>query len=35
MLDTSIVVTGQVLDTIGGVDPIMAKLAFIDPDTGE
>jgi len=34
-VDTSFIVTGKVLDTIGGVSPIVAKLAFIDPNTGE
>lgn len=34
-VDTSFIVTGKVLDTIGGVAPIIAKLAFIDPSTGE
>ena len=31
-LDTSIVVTGRVLDTVGTKIPVLARLAFIDPD---
>lgn len=34
VLDTTIVVTGRVLDTIGGVTPVLARLAFIDTDRG-
>jgi hypothetical protein len=34
-VDTSFIVTGKVLDTIGGVTPVVAKLAFIDPNSGE
>jgi tetratricopeptide (TPR) repeat protein len=33
-LDTTLVVTGRVLDTIGGVAPVLARLTFIDPDDG-
>jgi len=33
-LDTTLVVTGRVLDTIGGVAPVLARLSFIDPDDG-
>ncbi|MFH0759113.1 MAG: OmpA family protein [Bacteroidota bacterium] len=31
-LDTSITVTGRVLDTLGGVRAIVARLTYIDPD---
>jgi hypothetical protein len=31
-LDTTIVVTGHVLDTVGTSIPVRARLAFIDPD---
>lgn len=31
-LDTSFVVTGRVLDTVGGVVPVLARLTFIDPE---
>jgi outer membrane protein OmpA-like peptidoglycan-associated protein len=34
VLDTTLVLTGYVLDTLGGVDPIVAKMAFFDPATG-
>jgi flagellar motor protein MotB len=34
-VDTSFVVTGRVLDTVGEMTPVVAKLAFIDPTTGE
>ncbi|MCK5134832.1 MAG: OmpA family protein [Bacteroidales bacterium] len=34
-LDTTFILTGQVLDTINEVIPVVAKLAFIDPNTGE
>ncbi|MFO7935885.1 MAG: OmpA family protein [Bacteroidales bacterium] len=33
-VDTTLVVTGRVLDTIGGVSPVLARLSFIDPDDG-
>lgn len=33
-LDTTLVLTGHILDTIGGIEPIMAKMAFFDPATG-
>lgn len=33
-LDTRLMLTGHVLDTIGGVEPIVAKMAFFDPATG-
>ena len=32
--DTALVLTGRVLDTIGGVAPVLARLSFIDPDDG-
>lgn len=35
VLDTTLVLTGYVLDTLGGVDPIIAKMAFFDPATGK
>ncbi len=35
VLDTTFVVTGQVLDTMNGRVPIVAKMAFLDPGTGE
>ena len=31
-LDTTIVVTGRVLDTVGGEQPVLARLAYIDTD---
>ncbi|MEN8229586.1 MAG: OmpA family protein [Bacteroidota bacterium] len=34
-LDTMFILTGQVLDTIGEVTTVVAKMAFIDPNTGE
>lgn len=34
VLDTTLVLTGYILDTLGGVDPIIAKMAFFDPATG-
>jgi len=34
-LDTTFILTGQVLDTIGGVTPVVAKLDFIDLNTGD
>jgi outer membrane protein OmpA-like peptidoglycan-associated protein/tetratricopeptide (TPR) repeat protein len=34
VLDTRLMLTGHVLDTIGGVEPIVAKMAFFDPATG-
>lgn len=34
-LDTMFVMTGRVLDTIGEVTPVVAKMTFIDPYTGE
>ncbi len=34
-IDTTFLLTGQVLDTIGEVSPVVAKLAFIDPNSGE
>ena len=34
-LDTTFIVTGQVLDTVGGFTPVVAKMSFIDPSTGE
>jgi outer membrane protein OmpA-like peptidoglycan-associated protein len=30
VLDTSILVSGRVLDTVGGITPVVAKLSFID-----
>ena len=35
VLDTRLLLTGNVLDTIGGVEPIVAKMAFFDPATGK
>ncbi len=35
VLDTSLVLYGAVLDTVKGVEPIVAKMAFFDPATGE
>lgn len=35
VVDTRLMLTGFVLDTIGGVEPIVAKIAFFDPVTGE
>ena len=34
VVDTRLLLTGYVLDTIGGVEPIVAKMAFFDPGTG-
>lgn len=34
-LDTSLVLYGMVIDTTEGIEPIVAKLAFFDPATGE
>jgi len=34
-LDASLMLTGNVLDTLGGVAPIVATMAFFDPATGE
>jgi outer membrane protein OmpA-like peptidoglycan-associated protein len=34
VVDTAFIVTGKVLDTLDGVNPVVAKLAFIDPNTG-
>ncbi len=34
-LDASLMLTGSVLDTLGGVAPIVATMAFFDPATGE
>jgi outer membrane protein OmpA-like peptidoglycan-associated protein len=34
VLDTTLVLTGYILDTLGGVDPIIAKMTFFDPATG-
>jgi outer membrane protein OmpA-like peptidoglycan-associated protein/tetratricopeptide (TPR) repeat protein len=31
-LDTTIMVTGHVLDTVGGRKPVLARLTFIDPE---
>lgn len=31
-LDTSFIVTGRVLDTVGGETPVLAKLTFMDPE---
>ncbi len=33
-LDTSFILVGQVLDTVGETAPIVAKMTFIDPNTG-
>ena len=35
LIDTSLVLYGVVLDTLEGVEPVVAKLAFFDPATGE
>jgi outer membrane protein OmpA-like peptidoglycan-associated protein len=35
VLDRSLLLTGSVVDTTGGVEPIVAKLEFYDPSTGE
>jgi len=35
VLDTSLVLFGNVIDTIDGVKPIVAKLEFFDPATGD
>ncbi|MEN8157493.1 MAG: OmpA family protein [Bacteroidota bacterium] len=32
VLDTTIVVTGRVLDTVGGEEPVVAKLTYFDPE---
>jgi len=34
-IDTTFILTGQVLDTVGEITPVVAKIAFIDPTTGE
>ncbi len=34
-LDTTFILTGQVLDTIGETAPIVAKMVFMDPTTGK
>jgi outer membrane protein OmpA-like peptidoglycan-associated protein len=34
-LDRSLLLEGSVIDTVGGIDPIVAKLEFYDPSTGE
>ncbi|RPI45609.1 MAG: hypothetical protein EHM46_01530 [Bacteroidetes bacterium] len=34
VLDTSIMVRGHVLDSVGGFTPVMARLAFIDTERG-
>lgn len=34
-LDTSFIMTGRVLDTVGEVTPVVSKLSFIDPSSGE
>jgi len=34
-IDTSLVLYGVVLDTLEGIEPVVAKLAFFDPATGE
>jgi len=34
-LDSRLMLTGHVLDTLGGVEPIVAKMAFFDPATGK
>jgi flagellar motor protein MotB len=35
VLDNSLLLQGSVVDTIGGVEPIVAKMEFFDPSTGE
>ena len=35
VLDTTFVVTGRVLDTLDAFRPVVAKMAFLDPSTGE
>jgi OmpA family len=35
VLDHSLLLQGSVVDTIGGVEPIVAKMEFFDPLTGE
>jgi tetratricopeptide (TPR) repeat protein len=35
VLDNSLLLQGSVVDTIGGVKPIVAKMEFFDPSTGE
>ena len=34
-LDSRLMLTGHVLDTLGGVEPIVAKMAFFDPASGK
>ncbi len=34
-LDTTLILTGHVLDTVGQIEPIVAKMAFFDPATGK
>jgi len=34
-LDSRLMLAGHVLDTLGGVEPIVAKMAFFDPATGK
>jgi outer membrane protein OmpA-like peptidoglycan-associated protein len=34
-LDSRLMLTGNVLDTLGGVEPVVAKMAFFDPATGQ
>ncbi len=34
VLDTSFIMMGKVLDTIGAITPVISKLSFIDPNTG-
>jgi len=34
-LDNSLMLFGSVLDTIGGIEPIVAKMEFYEPSTGE
>lgn len=34
-LDTTFILTGNVMDTVGGITPVVAKMTFIDPNTGE
>lgn len=34
-VDTSYVVTGRVLDTLSGMEPLVAKLSFMDASTGQ
>lgn len=35
VLDRTLLLSGSVIDTTGGVEPIVAKLEFYDPSTGE